>query len=141
MKDISYKIALSTITVLAILFLNACNKSNDPNPTGSIPTYPKNVLVEYRVSGTGVSKITSLSYTNATGGTTNLTDISIPFSVSFNRTVNTADNLGLSFIHNNSAVGNQFDVKLEIYVDNKLVKTETYEGTSSVIGAIVYFIQ
>lgn len=134
MKDSINKIAFSSIIVLISLFLNACNKSDDPKPR-----YPKNVSVEYRVSGAGVSKVTSLRYTNATGGFTSLADTSIPFSVSFTRTVDIGDDVGLSVLHNNSAVGNSFDIKLEIYVDNKLVKTETYEGTNSITGAIVHF--
>ncbi|QHT66194.1 hypothetical protein GXP67_05690 [Rhodocytophaga rosea] len=134
MKEKINMITRLSVLVLATLFLNECNKSDDPKPA-----YPKNVSVAYKVSGTGVSKVTSLSYTNATGGSTSLTDTTIPFSVSFNGTVNVGDDLGLSVLHNNSATGNPFNIKLEIYVDNKLVKTETYEGTSSVIGAIVHF--
>ncbi|MGE0588280.1 MAG: hypothetical protein AB7O48_06870 [Cyclobacteriaceae bacterium] len=121
------------VLVLIALFLNACGKSDDPKPA-----YPKDVSVEYKVSGMGVNQVTLLSYTNATGGSTKLTDTIIPFSVSFNRTVNVGDDLGLSVLHNNSATGNPFNVRLEIYVDNKLVKTETYEGTSSIVGAIVH---
>jgi hypothetical protein len=112
----------------------ACSKSNDPKPV-----YPKDVLVEYRITSTSnLNKVTTLSYTNATGGTTTLSDANIPFSLKFTRTVNIGDDLGISVLHNNSAVGDLFNVKLDIFVDNIQVKTETFEGTDSVIGAIVH---
>jgi hypothetical protein len=111
----------------------ACSKSNDP-----IPAYPKAVLVEYRITSTTLTKVTTLSYTNATGGTTSLLNADIPFSLKFSRTVNIGDDLGISVLHNNSAVGDLFNLKLDIFVDNVQAKTETFEGTDSIIGAIVH---
>ena len=123
-----------TFVFILAVFLVACNKSDDPKPA-----YPKDVSVEYRITTTkAIAKVTSVSYTNATGGTTNVSDTPIPFSVKFDRTVNLGDDLGLSVLHNNSASGNSFDLTLEILVNGKVEKTETFEGTHSVIGAIVH---
>lgn len=132
LKNISTK---SILIFLSAILLMACSKSNDP-----IPAYPKDVLVEYRItSASSLSKVTTLSYTNATGGTTTLSDANIPFSLKLSRTVNIGDDLGISVLHNNSANGNNvINLKLEILVDGKIVETETFEGSGSVSGAIVY---
>ena len=122
-----------SVLVLTTLFLNACSKSDDPKPS-----YPKDVSVQYKISGTGLGKIEILRYTNATGGTTSLTETTIPFSVSFNRTVNAGDDLVLSVLHSIPSSTDPLSAKLEIYVDNKLVETETYEGTGRVSGAVVH---
>lgn len=122
-----------SVLVLTTLFLNACSKSDDPKPS-----YPKDVSVQYKISGTGLGKIEILRYTNATGGTTSLTETAIPFSVSFNRTVNAGDDLVLSVLHSIPSSTDPLSAKLEIYVDNKLVETETYEGTGRVSGAVVH---
>ena len=119
--------------MLTTLFLHACNKSDDPSPS-----FPKNVTVEYKISGTGLSKVEIVRYTNATGGTTSLSEISIPFSVSFNRMTDAGDDLVLSVLHSIPSSTEPLSVKLEIYVDNKLVETETYEGSGRVSGAVVH---
>lgn len=120
--------------ILLLIVLTACSKSNDVKPV-----YPKNVTVEYRItSTTGITKVTSMSYTNASGGTTSLTDTPLPFIVRFDRTVSLGDDLGLSVLHNNSLSSSFFDLKLEIFVNNELVNMKTYEGTNNIIGAIVY---
>lgn len=120
------------VLVLVTLLFNAC-KSDDPKPS-----YPKNISVTYKVSGTGLSKVESLRYTNATGGSTSLVDSTIPFSVSFNRTITAGNDLVISVSHSNSAAATPVKLTLEIYVDNVLVKTETYEGAGRVSGSVVY---
>lgn len=129
---------MNTVAFLMVLVLTAfsfiaCKKSDN-----SSPSFPKNVSVEYKVSGTGFSKVEILRYTNATGGTTSLSETSLPFSVSFNRTVNGGDDLVLSVLHNNPSSTAPLSAKLEIYVDGRLVKTETYDGAGRVSGATVY---
>lgn len=131
---VKFKVVITTLLLMTILL--ACSDSNEPGK--SIPTYPKDVSIEYTVTPTGTTKVTSLGYTNSTGGDTNLTDVTVPFSLKFDRKVNQADVVSLSVLHNNSASGGFFSLKLEIRVDGNLVKSETFEGTSSLIGSIVY---
>ena len=127
------------------LTLPSCKKESNRSGTGNTPqpigqTYPKTVSIEYRVTVASgdVSKITSLTYTNETGGGVNQSDVALPFSKKISATVNKGDDFGLSLLHNNSATG-AFELKMDIMVDGNIIKTETHGGTSSVIAAIVHF--
>lgn len=139
MKNNSMKLVLLTMGMLTAwivlaLFFSSCSKDEDPTVS-----FPRKVTIEYRVTATnGITKATSLGYTNSTGGNTTLSDATIPFSVEFDRIVNLGDDIGVSVLHNNSATGDFFTMKLEILVDNKLLKTATFEGNNSAIGAIVH---
>lgn len=135
-----YKSTGNRVSMLLVLLLTtlmiACAKTGSEGG-GS---YPKKVSLEYRITSItgGVSKITSGSYTNATGGDTFLNDEPLPFSRKFSRTVNRGDDLGLSLLHNNSTTSTPFSLKLDILLDGSIVKSETFIGSASTIGAIVY---
>ncbi|WP_442587551.1 hypothetical protein ACSBL2_16010 [Pedobacter sp. AW31-3R] len=120
--------------VLTILF-TSCSKDDNDGPEGD-NSYPKEVNIEYRV--TSVSGITGgdVLYTNSTGGQTSVDNISLPYSVKLKRTVNQYDNLALNF----SAQGNG-EVKAELLVEDKVVETKNFSGTSFISGSAVYLFQ
>ena len=124
------------VATLIIIFTQSC--SSDGNNSNAPDTYPKEVNITYKMTGTG-GPVTSGSYVNDTGGSTTFEEVPLPYVRTFTRTVNQLDDIGISFIHNNSGNENTaFTIKLEILVNNVLVKTETYNGTSGAIGSIVY---
>ncbi|WP_219222920.1 hypothetical protein [Pedobacter antarcticus] len=139
MKKFKQKIQwLKMIAVPCLLLLvlsSSCSKDKDNNPEGG-NSYPKEVNVEYRL--TSVSGITSgdVIYHNATGGNTLLDKVALPYSVKFKRTVNFTDNLAISI----NALGSG-EVKAEILVDDKVVATQNYSGTSVVTGTAVYIFK
>ena len=50
-------------------------------------SYPKNVTIEYKISGTSTTNSGIMSYTNETGGTTDLTELSLPYSKTLTKNV------------------------------------------------------
>lgn len=129
---------LTGFTLFLLLQLLGCSKDEDTQPGVS---YPKEVDVEYRATLlTGsLTKLTTTMYTNATGVDAIVSDTALPFTVKFKRTVNRGDKLLLSVFHNNSATNSPFTIKLEILADNEIVEAKTFERTSAINEAIVYF--
>jgi hypothetical protein len=137
MKTMKLVLLMSVVTLL--VFNAGCSKNDDDN--GEPDAYPKEVNITYRMSALSgaVGEVTSGSYVNITGGSTAFSDAALPYIRTFKRTVNKLDDIGISFIHNNSANNNTpFIIKLEILVNNSVVKTESFSGSSGVIGSIVY---
>lgn len=125
-KNLNVLVTVSAL--IGFVFLAGCGSDDDASPS-----YPKTVSVEYKItSSTGMPSVT-LSYTNASGGTTTLANQSLPFSAKFNRTVNLNDVLSLGY---GSNVGGT--LKLEILVDNVVVKESTEPSNTPTTGAIVY---
>jgi hypothetical protein len=119
---------LSTMLLFAAVLMTGCKKDDDDD-TPAPGKYPKEVTIEYRItSTTGVNKA-DVTYTNETGGMSNIDNAAIAFSKKFKRTVKQYDVLGLSF--SVSANGN---LKGEILVDDKVVATQTFTGTSVIVG-------
>ena len=122
---------------------SSCSKSDTtptPGPGSGATTYPKSVSIEYKVTCLtgGITKVTTLGYTNATGGNAATTDVPLPFSKTITRTVNRYDMINVGVLHNNSATSNPFSLKLEILIDGKLVQTKTLEGTTAVNESLVH---
>ena len=110
-------LAVIFLTVLLAIFSNSCRSdSNDDNPSGS--TYPKQVSISYKVTSTTTSSAFLIQYTNETGGNTDVPTPSLPFTKTFNRTVNKGDVITLAYGTN----ANQ-SVKLEILINNASVKS------------------
>ena len=122
-------LAVIFLTVLLAIFSNSCRSdSNDDNPSGS--TYPKQVSITYKVTSTTTSSATIVQYRNETGGITDIANPSLPYSKTISRTVNKGDILSLAYgTHTNQTV------KLEILVNNVVVKSEENTTTAA---AIVY---
>ncbi len=131
MKTIK-SLAVIFLMVILVIFSNSCRSdSNDDNPSGS--TYPKQVSITYKVTSTTTSSASLIKYTNETGGNTDVPTPSLPFTKTFNRTVNKGDVITLAYGTN----ANQ-SVKLEILINNASVKSQEFTSTS---GALVYQIQ
>jgi len=130
-------LARHSFPVLLCLFLFglvACSKSGGDSGSGER-------RIEYKITAlSGVSQpLNFVSYTNETGGRTDLTNISVPFTQAFTRTVETGDDATLSFSYNNGNGGTMVSIRLEILVDGTVVKAETINSnTASVIGAIAH---
>ncbi|WP_144884896.1 hypothetical protein [Lacibacter cauensis] len=99
--------------------------------------YPHTVSIQYRITpSSGISQATSVIYANETGGLTNISNQNLPFSKSFSRAVNRGNALTLR--GDASGTGS---LKLEILVDNSVVKTATFTGSSVITGQISYQFQ
>ena len=125
----------SILLVASVLFVSAsCGKDNDDPPA---PSYPKTVSVEYRVSSsTGLTTAASIIYKNETGGLTTLSNSSLPFSKKINLTVNLYDNVSLSVAHSASGT-----MKLDILVDNAVVKSQQFTGSPVISGTVPHIFQ
>lgn len=121
----------SVLPLFITISLAACSKGDDDNSPPN--TYPKEVSVMYRVSSPSAIMLNSSHYTNETGGIAQAKNFELPFSKSVSMTVNNGKGLYLSYFDPNGP-----NVKLEILVDNAVVKTQTFTGNS---GAIDYYFQ
>jgi hypothetical protein len=96
-----------------------------------VVNYPKTVTITYKITGTLPKG--DVTFTNETGGITNLTDQAMPFTKQFSTTVKQFDVKSINF---SSPVGGT--QKIEILVDDKVVKTETFVSNSVISGAVFY---
>jgi hypothetical protein len=118
------------ILLFATVFIS-CKKDKDDDD-GSPSSYPKDVTIEYRITTpTSAIKNADVTYTNETGGLSNLDAAALPFSKKFTRKVNRYDNVALSVT---STIGGS--IKTEILVNDKVVTTQTFTGTSIVHGVV-----
>jgi len=121
--------------LMMVLLLTSCGKDDDNNPeTGN--SYPRDVNVEYRVTSTSGLKNGDVIYTNETGGNAIVDNVTLPYSVKFKKNVKQFDNLAINFSAMTSG-----DAKAEILVNDKVVETKTFSGTSIITGSAVYIFQ
>ncbi|RPD42019.1 hypothetical protein [Chitinophaga barathri] len=124
---------LFTIFATVTLLTSSC-KDNPADPRAG---WPKEVNIEFRVKTPTAAMIKAdIIYNNATGGRTTLEDATLPFSVKFKRTVNLRDDIAISGY---ADVGGTME--LEIRVDDKVVSSQTFQGTTLVTGATAYVFQ
>jgi hypothetical protein len=123
MKRLTY-LLLSCATLAA----TSCSKNSEPAPTTFVG--PKDYQVEYRVSSTSDVVAKHVSYTNATGGTTDLDNVPLPASYSFKRNMKQGDS---SLLLANIPAGGTAasNITVSILLDGKEVKKETGTGTSA----------
>lgn len=121
------KLVYFLVAIFASLTIISCNRDNDDSGSNS---YPKQVSVTYKVTSTTASAATLVQYKNETGGNTDVPNAALPYTKTFNRTVNKNDVLSLGYGTNTSQT-----VKLEILVNNVSMKTQTFTSTA---GAITY---
>lgn len=121
------KLVYFLVAIFASFTIISCNRDNDDSGSNS---YPKQVSVVYKVTSTTASAATLVQYKNETGANTDVPNAALPYTKTFNRTVNKNDILSLAYGTNTSQT-----VKLEILVNNVSVKTQTFNSTA---GAIVY---
>ncbi len=125
---------IKTFSTVLLMFFSAillvsCRSDNSDNNSSS-NSYPKQVSITYKISSTTTSSLLHIAYKNETGGTTDINNLSLPFTKTFTRTVNRFDNLSLSCSSNTSQT-----VKLEILVDNKVVN---FTDNTSTISSVAY---
>lgn len=133
LKAITAKVLLLGI----ILGYTSCSSSDDDNQSSS---YPKEVIITYKVTSTTVTTA-DVDYTNATGGITQLENQALPYELSFERTVNIADNASVNTIfYNSNTSGIMKDITAEIWIDGNLVKTETGTGNNAAVTAFPIYI-
>lgn len=117
--------------LLSATLLFSCKKDKDDAPSSG---FPKEVTIEYKITATaGGITAADVTYTNETGGLSTVDNAALPFSKKIKRTVNKYDVIGLT---TTSSVGG--GLKAEILVDTKVVKSETFTGTSYVHGIFSY---
>lgn len=107
---------------LIILFAASCKKS-DSN-TDNI--YPKQVSITYRVSSTTTNSLVSISFDNETGGVTTVDNPALPFTKTIIKSVNKYNIITLGYFVNPAQ-----KVKLEILVNNQVVKSQAYTSPNS----------
>lgn len=121
------KLVYFLVAIFASFTIISCNRDNDDSGSNS---YPKQVSVVYKVTSTTATAATLVQYKNETGANTDVPNATLPYTKTFNRTVNKNDVLSLGYGTNTSQT-----VKLEILVNNVSVKTQTFTSTA---GAITY---
>lgn len=118
-----------------IITLASCKKDKKDDGGNA---YPKTVTIEYKYMVTaGTPTGIEINYTNESGGTENLTNVTLPFAKKISRTVKAYD--GASTLFSGFGPG---EIKGEIYVDGKLVgsKTASSNAASSSFNENVSYI-
>jgi len=110
---------------LIILVAASCKKSN----SGIENTYPKQVSITYKVSSTTTNSLVSITYNNETGGLTTADNPALPFTKTITKTVNKYNSITLGYFVNPAQT-----VKLEIVVDNQVVKSQVYTNPNSAMS-------
>lgn len=134
-------IAIAGTAILMTGFA-ACKKDSNnttttPTPTPTPTTYPKTVSIEYKlVSEAGLDSVSTIGYTNESGGNSSAMNVKLPFSKKITRTVNKYDNVAYAF--NAYGAGT---LRLTILVDGTSVKDQTFSGTNVISGSIAYIFQ
>ncbi|OJW34608.1 MAG: hypothetical protein BGO54_07705 [Sphingobacteriales bacterium 46-32] len=110
---------------LLLLFFASCSRSDsDTNES-----YPKQVNITYRVSSTTTNKLVSITYDNETGGLSSVDNPALPFTKTITKTVDKYDIITLGYFVNPAQT-----VKLEILVDNQVVKSQVYTVSNAAMS-------
>ncbi len=118
---------LKTHLVLGLIMILAAScKKND---SGTDNTYPKQVSITYRVSSTTANSLVSITYDNDTGGQTTANNPALPFTKTITKTVNKNNIITLGYFVNPAQT-----VKLEILVNNQVVKSQDYTSPNSAMS-------
>ena len=125
MKQFKTALFVGCIMLLAA----SCKKSGSDPQDG----YPKQVSITYRVSSTAAGNLVSITYDNETGGQSTVDNPSLPFTKTITKTVDKYNIVTLGYFVNPAQ-----NVKLEILVNDKVVKSQSY---TSVNAAMSYTFQ
>lgn len=119
------KFAYLLLSCAALTTATSCSKDKDATPSA---TGPKEYQVEYKVtSNTPMSDY--IIYKNETGGETTLSNVTLPVTYSFKRTMKLADALTIS-ASLPSGLPNTSEITTSISLDGREVKKETSRGIS-----------
>ncbi len=126
----SHKMKHMLVVMLLLLPVFSCQREEveHKGPVG----------VEYRVSSASGATVGDISYTNETGGTTDLDDAPLPFSVKFKFSQRPGSLVLLALLSDQG--GQQQSVKGVILIDGQEVKNETGVGASPAVS-IAYIVQ
>jgi len=120
------KLLKTSLIIGSIILLVASCKKSDSNTDN---TYPKQVNITYRVSSTTSNNLVSITYDNETGGQTTVNNPALPFTKSITKTVNKYGIITLGYFVNPAQT-----VKLEILVNNQVVKSQEYTNPNSAMS-------
>jgi len=115
------------LLVATICSLGSCKKDDDK------PSYPKDITMEYIVTSTISGATADISFTNDTGGNTDQTNVSLPFTRTINKNVEFAEIFTIT-----AASSSASSLTLEILVDDSSVKKQTFESDSYNVGVLIY---
>lgn len=118
MKLLKTHLLLGLIIILAV--------SCEERDSGIDNAYPKEVSIAYRVSSTATNSLLSITYDNETGGQTIANNPTLPFTKTFTKTVNKNSIITLGYFVNPAQT-----VKLEILVNNQIVKSQEFTSPNS----------
>ena len=119
--------------------MSGCSKSGEPNPTATPASSTTAYQVEYRVSSTTNTNATYFAYTNETGGTTTLTTLTLPGTVTFKRMMKAGDHVSfLASLPSTSAANS--DITGVILLNGQQVVTGTGRGVEAAAN-VVYVIR
>ncbi|MBN8859181.1 MAG: hypothetical protein J0H29_12380 [Sphingobacteriales bacterium] len=110
---------------LIVLLVASCRKSDSDTDN----TYPKQVSITYRVSSTTTNSLVSITYDNETGGQTTANNPTLPFTKTITKTVNKNNIVTLGYFVNPAHT-----VKLEILVNNTVVKSQEYTSPNAAMS-------
>lgn len=123
---------IQTFFLFSLLSLASIScSSDDDSPSGS--SYPKEVSITYKVTSSSTTSAVLIQYKNETGGNTNVSNPTLPYTKTITKTANQHDVLSLGYGTNDNQT-----VQLEITVNNETVKSQEFTATS---GAIVYMFE
>lgn len=113
------------IAGILLLFTAACKKSD----SGTGGTYPRQVSITYKVSSTSTSSLILITYDNENGGQTTVNNPVLPYTKTITRTVDRYSIVTLGF-----AVNPAQNVKLELLVNDQVVKSQDYTSANSAMS-------
>lgn len=119
-----HPLRLFTILMAVVLLGTACKKDKKSG-------FPRTVSIEYKVSSNSGLSTADITYTNESGGLTDVDNASLPFSRTISKTLNEAQAIGL---YGSKLVAGH--LRLEIIVDGKSVVAQDFTQ-SPVISGIV----
>ncbi|RYU84748.1 hypothetical protein FY528_20565 [Hymenobacter lutimineralis] len=119
MKRLTYLLLSSLFLVTAA----GCSK-DDATPAG-----PREYQVEYRISSTTAPLSDYLSYDNESGGTTTLSNVPLPATYRFKRTMKQGDHLSLLASLDGGTAASE--ITAAILLDGREVKKETGRGADA----------
>jgi len=108
-----------------MLLAVSCKKSDSDTDNA----YPKQVNITYRVSSTTIDSLVSITFDNETGGLTSVNNPELPFTKTIARTVDKYTIITLGYFVNPAQT-----VKLEVLVNNQVVKSQEYTSLNAAMS-------
>ncbi|GAB3879412.1 hypothetical protein GCM10028824_42830 [Hymenobacter segetis] len=117
------RLAYLLLSGLTLATMSSCSK-DDATPAG-----PREYQVEYRISSPTAPQSDYLSYDNESGGTTTLSNIPLPATYRFKRTLKQGDHLSLLASLDGGTAASE--ITAAILLDGREVRKETGRGAGA----------